>query len=140
MSRRNLLRKALTAYAVVVALLMFAALAEAAARLLPLLIVAGIWLGWHRARHQAPRPPARPLPAPPDMSAEVVRLLAVNDQLAADNDRLRGELAEARESAAAAWDAASDRPPRPVSTSTSSRDRLVAEPHVRRPAAVPRRR
>ena len=62
MSRRNLLRKALTDYAVVVALLMFAALAEAAARLLPLLIV-----GRHLARlaqGQAPGAPPAGTPAP----------------------------------------------------------------------------
>ncbi len=48
------------------------------------------------------------------MSGEVVRLLAVNDQLAAGNYRLRAELADAQESAMAAWDAASDRPARPA--------------------------
>jgi hypothetical protein len=133
MSRRNPLRTALLAYAVVAALLALAALAELAARLLPLVLLAGIaaciWLGWHRARlPMRSSSPARQVPPPPDLSGEVVRLQAEVTRLLAANDQLRAERDDAIEGMHRAWDLASDKPPRPGRESTSSRDQLINTP------------
>lgn len=56
------------------------------------------------------------------------RAVAASLRLAAELDVTRRELAEARESAALAWDASADRPPRPDVPEPEPRGRLLADP------------
>jgi len=130
--RRNPIATALTVYALTMAALALTALAAVTIRLVPLLLVAGcIGWGWYRVRHLpngasiAPDAGAiRDLDLSPEVArlkGEVTRLLAVNDQLQCERD-------EAIESAHAAWDAASDGPPRPTRPADPSRNRLLKAP------------
>src|SRR5262249_13102200 len=87
--------------------------------------------GVHRTRlvlGQAPSQACMPAVPRPDLSPEVARLQAEVTRLLAAHDQLRAERADAIESAHAAWEVASDRPPRPARPADPCADRLLKAP------------
>jgi hypothetical protein len=92
----------------------------------PLLVAAGAGAaGYRLGQRRSAKPRGRVFKGTvirtPDLSGEVARLQA-------DNDKLRGDLEDARESAAAAWNAAADRSPQPARPISPRAARLLASP------------
>jgi hypothetical protein len=118
---RHPLRTALLLLLAVIALNTAGSIVSLLGQLLPLLVLgAGGYLIWRavRPRHViGPRPAVLQGSVVPDRTAD----------LEAENADGRARLAEAEESARAAWDAASSAQPRHGRPQSSARDRLLAD-------------
>ena len=101
--------------------------AQTAWHLMPLLLAAGLGTAGYRLGQRRRILPPRgrvqrgTVIGPHDLAGEVARLRAENDQL-------RAELADARESVRLAWNAASSVPPRPSMPVSADAARMLADP------------